>query len=704
MKERSRLAAFAAIIVLVLMFGISCGGGGGGNSPAAGTTGTTGSTAMAALTGEAVGTLTSAGGTLEVTKVDSPIRGAKVVVPAGALADSDGFVTVAIGYQDNPAVEAPSAASIAGKTIILSKTTSYDFLQPVIVTIPYAEGTDPMSLTVLYWNDTNNMYEAAGIKSIDTTNRTVTFTTVHFSAYTPFGVAGVISQNIPAIDTGFRPATDGFFHPNFGSYDSPGGSSLGMVNYATWYFSVKKNLDGQGLYLKYRQGDANVYADDTNARELISRAQVGSSQIWGSIWSLVNNAIWDDYAGALLLVNMAVTKMPQTLVLRGFNAGGSTPIWSHAVLVYRYSAGKFYVYDSNFPGEEITLDWDFTNGFSNYSKANAYAGYATITYSFEAMMTTAAARDFENLYEGAETGWASSSRFTTVSVSSPAVDQNGTAIVSDANNVTVTGTVSGGVKTARYIVYTLNGYFQGVAPIDGGSYTITLPTLPNPSNSLMLVATDDPRNPFNAYAGFKEIAIRVQGQAFFINAGFETGDFTGWTHETHEWFNATPYPPASEKSGIVTPGADPYTGQLMIPMVYKGNYAARVNNYDSNYHISSFTQTAAVPQGLTHPELRFYWAAVLEDPRHPYDEQPYVDIRVVDEDNDGEVIYSRHFYSSDPSYSGWQNGTGLWRIIPWQTVIVDVSQHRGHRVTLRVEAADCAQGGHGGYVYLDGDE
>jgi hypothetical protein len=138
-------------------------------------------------------------------------------------------------------------------------------------------------------------------------------------------------------------------------------------------------------------------------------------------------------------------------------------------------------------------------------------------------------------------------------------------------------------------------------------------------------------------------------------------------------------------------------------MVYFGNSAARVNYSDGGYQISTISQTATVPD-MINPTLEFYWAAVLEDPSHAADFQPYVDIIVTD-DSTGSEIYHKHFYSNDPSYSGWISLIGgSWKGIPWQKVQFDMSNSIGNVVTIRVEAADCGLGAHGGYVYVDGIE
>jgi hypothetical protein len=242
------------------------------------------------------------------------------------------------------------------------------------------------------------------------------------------------------------------------------------------------------------------------------------------------------------------------------------------------------------------------------------------------------------------------------------------------------------------------------ASIDAtGTFSLTLPSIPNFTNTLSLIATNDPNDSwyrFSAYAGFKEYQIKVQGVAFFANPSFETGDFTGWQQETHTWQNGLPGSFTPPKSLVVPAGSDPIDPTLQT--TYIGLFSARVNNSDPLFHISSVSQSAVVPN-VTNPQLRVYWAAVLEDPQHAPTEQPYVDVLVKNETT-GQILYSRHFYSNDPSFSGWRSAqNGSWRTIPWQVITLPLANAVGDMISVRVTAADCALGGHGGYAYLDGE-
>ncbi|MCE9634506.1 MAG: hypothetical protein K8T90_02270 [Planctomycetes bacterium] len=181
------------------------------------------------------------------------------------------------------------------------------------------------------------------------------------------------------------------------------------------------------------------------------------------------------------------------------------------------------------------------------------------------------------------------------------------------------------------------------------------------------------------------------------NLGFEMGDMSDWTVETHTWYDATPGSVVPGHSEIVAEGFDPIATAL--PMVFHGNYALRIEDRWSDSYISSATRSLNVPTAGT--VLKFAWAAVLEDPQHDPPNQPYFDIKVRDATTD-EDLYTIHHYSNEPGFP-WQNADawGSWKYVPWQPVTIDLSGRGGHAITISAIGADCGYGAHGGYVYLD---
>lgn len=700
MRRKSWIAYLAAMAMLLTLALAGCGGDGDGGGG---------------------GGVSSGGGTVNMS-------GVEMVIPAGAV-DQELTVNPQITTEDAAPAPAPAGSVIASKTIVISGLT-YNFYEPALITMPYDTtnlGADDVP-AVFFYDEGTKSYSLLSVKDIDTTAKTITFTTTHGGKYVAMGIKGLgadlgIAGNVAspkavakrvaaAVDTGFAPATDGFFHPNFGAYDSPGGSCLGMANFSVWYYNTTKAGNGNtGLYTMYKEGDLTRWQDDVTVRELISRAFMASSQTWAKAWMQKEYKLGPQLTGYMMILGLKISG-PMTFLMADQWPGMQS---GHAAVVYKYDSNKFYIYDDNFPGEVVTIDWAVDAGtgkykFSNYTKNAAYNPQFT-QFSFEGFATLAEYSQYKQLFDGANAGWsAGDSKFNTLAVTSATDSKNnaltiggdGTIELLQADTITIQGTVTGGIKTAKYIIYRLNGGQRYRVNVNGGAFTIPNLAISLGTNTLMLVATDDKFNEWNAYGGFKEVPIKIKGSLFFENAGFETGDFDKWIVETHTWQNTTPGSFTPGKSAVVSAGMDPIA--TSINMVYVGNNSGRINNSDNNYHISSITQSATVPNAAN-PQAKFYWAAVMEDPQHDAANQPYVDV-VVTDDTAGTTLYSKHFYTADPSYSGWINFQGgNWKAINWQPITLGFKQaDAGHKITVKITAADCGYGGHGGYLYLDGDE
>jgi hypothetical protein len=130
-------------------------------------------------------------------------------------------------------------------------------------------------------------------------------------------------------------------------------------------------------------------------------------------------------------------------------------------------------------------------------------------------------------------------------------------------------------------------------------------------------------------------------------------------------------------------------------LVYSGNYSARVNNWDNDYHVSAIAQTVA---SYNDPNIYFAWAAVIEE-SHGTTDSDYFGLQLTD-DTAGTTLYSVAYSSANtPAYF---HQYGWWYYSDWQVVQLDVSAIQGHQITLKLIGSDCPYSGHGGYVYLDG--
>jgi len=189
----------------------------------------------------------------------------------------------------------------------------------------------------------------------------------------------------------------------------------------------------------------------------------------------------------------------------------------------------------------------------------------------------------------------------------------------------------------------------------------------------------------------------------FTNGDFEAGTDTGWTTGGGLWSAHPGWPqnfndytdPAQYKGAIVTPGPDPIIGSA-LNQVYAGSYAMRVNDSTPNYHVSTLKQTIV---NYTDTNMFFAWAAVLQASHGATDSDNFT-LKLTD-DTAGTDLVVRTYSSFNAGPIFTLSGSGGWLATPWQVEQLDVSASVGHTFTLSVLASDCAQGGHGGYIYVD---
>jgi Putative Ig domain len=661
----------------------------------------------------------------------NPLSGLKVVVPdQGSAVCAANTLTVARG------VGQPQPGTITGPAIAvsdpwtISSSVGYPFRVPFTVTMPYdSTGLSATDVPVpFYWDPAYSKWVSVGLKSIDTTNKTVTFTTLLQGQYSVIAIPGLASA-LTNQSLGYASGTDSWFQPNQGVFDVPGGSSLGMSAFDAWYFGMRKSTNSNaGLYSLFRQGNVNSSADDVDARALISRLANGTNASWNTLWTQGAYQLSDVQTGLAIITGLKVSGQPQIFVM-----GEARPAVSNAVAtaIYDYNAttGKFGVVDPNYPGAPLTITWNSgTGAFTSYDRAAGYVPTFT-QYAIEGQTSVHRLADYERVFSGATGGW-TNPPFATIAITdvsgTGAVAGGGLVTVPSATNVTITGTISNGSSTATHIYWSQNGGARTPVALAGNSFNITIPALADPYDTrIALETTENPCDPSFSFTGYTEFNAKVAGRTdWFPNPCFETGTTTPWVLEQGSnsavFYPATTtfstingelnsYPIAwsvgSPESAIVTAGNDPNVPS--IPMVFDGANAFRANNPASGSRIGRISQVITVPTDVAVPKLSFYWAAVMQSAGHSPDQQPFVDILVEDVDNGYEVVFFKHFFANDPSYPGWiaGNGTGTlqWVGINWQQVnLSNLSARKGHKLRIVLTAADCTQGGHGGYAYLDG--
>ena len=212
------------------------------------------------------------------------------------------------------------------------------------------------------------------------------------------------------------------------------------------------------------------------------------------------------------------------------------------------------------------------------------------------------------------------------------------------------------------------------------------------------------------------------------NAGFESGDLSGWAIST-SGTGSTVVGGFAPYAMTVSSGAAPHTqGTVCVPpavcldQVHSGAYAAMLDSGGGDPDHSDFVQIyqADFVPGAGGPQcLSFWFAAVLEGHHYLLSKQNGTDGYVLFEALvGGSVIYSQKYSwyttlnqlvddGADP-YGAPENtmtiGSGdpmAWRHLPWTQYYYNFSAYAGQAVTVRFSAADCDLGAHNAIGFVD---
>lgn len=187
-------------------------------------------------------------------------------------------------------------------------------------------------------------------------------------------------------------------------------------------------------------------------------------------------------------------------------------------------------------------------------------------------------------------------------------------------------------------------------------------------------------------------------QAGFVNGGFEDGNFNGWKVEYKKTYNPTwtvaNGVPVNTHQAVIGAVADPYSP---FDTPFNGNYMARLNMAQTGADMSRISQTATMLAGET--ALYINWGAVMQDPGHGPDDQPFFTIAVnVNGAGGGNDYFFTHTAGAGGN-AGWTLTSGAYSKAGQASI---TGLNAGDTVEVILTVADCDLGGHFGYAYLDG--
>lgn len=343
------------------------------------------------------------GGTIKVTKPNTPVDGLNIIVPANSFSTVQNFkVSYAeikshqLGQYFNPISPMFTIACDGGYSNELISVT---------IPIKIPEGHFPIGF---YFDETTGKLE--GIPVENYTSNAITLLTRHFlpgsslhstentqksGNVEPVKAANVIicsmSESVlkghPIISSGFKPGVDDWEFVNYGSYVAPKGHCAGQNFAAMWYYFEKKPTEGN-LFNKFSD-NANLWQDNSKGYRFCSVIQQDIN--WDGIINTLSfkfitlNQDLDKYKLNLIAGAMLITGEPQAISIKrltGTATDGTPEYAGHALICYQVSVidGKLYISDPNTPGTGQTITYT-NNKFNPYmAKANGNASEDSYPY------------------------------------------------------------------------------------------------------------------------------------------------------------------------------------------------------------------------------------------------------------------------------------------------------------------------------------
>jgi hypothetical protein len=347
------------------------------------------------------------GGTIKVTKPNTPVDGLNISIPENSFSTVQNFkVSYAeikshqLGQYFNPVSPMFSIACDGGYS---------NGLISITIPIKIPEGHFPMGF---YFDETTGKLE--GIPVENYTSNTITLLTRHFlpgsslhstentqksGKVGPVNAANIIvcslSESVlkghPIISSGFKPGVDDWEFVNYGSYIEPDGHCAGQNFAAMWYYFEKKPTEGN-LFNKFSD-NANLWQDNSKGYRFCSVVQSDIS--WnGLVKTFFRNFIeknqnLDKFKLNLIAGAMLITGEPQAIGIymqTGTQKDGTPTYGGHALICYQVSIidGKLFISDPNTPGTGQTINYknDKFDPYNAKSNGNASAdSYPYITYN-----------------------------------------------------------------------------------------------------------------------------------------------------------------------------------------------------------------------------------------------------------------------------------------------------------------------------------
>jgi hypothetical protein len=326
------------------------------------------------------GTISAAGGTLVATFVGPAAGTILLEAPASAFA-ADTPVSISASAIGPLAVGAYGGVIRPVTPLYAIELGADDPLLPVTVSLDYVRpASTPAGEAAMTFYYDSASGQVTPLTPLDSDGTHIRALATHFSAI--FGAIVVLAKLPAIVDSGFRPGTDDWQFPNYGSYIAARGHCEGQSLSAIWYYNVQRRAGGASpLYGLYDNNGAAektpaFWYDDSQGYRFASAVQASAKADRFS-YDFFRNLGFATADKQLVVdaFRLAIGLSGQPQVVAIWNTANTS---GHAMIVYRVSPGRIYVADPNYPRALRTIAWNAaTSELGPYNSGDSVASIAS---------------------------------------------------------------------------------------------------------------------------------------------------------------------------------------------------------------------------------------------------------------------------------------------------------------------------------------
>src|SRR5215204_1337594 len=199
------------------------------------------------------------------------------------------------------------------------------------------------------------------------------------------------------------------------------------------------------------------------------------------------------------------------------------------------------------------------------------------------------------------------------------------------------------------------------------------------------------------------------------NLDFEEGTLDHWqcmlgntisNRIDSNFINLAPSSPVTGRHEIISASSavqkDRY-GNFPTLCPYGGKYSVKLGNENINAEAEGISYTFTIPANVDTLTFTYFYAVVLQDPKHATFDQPRFFVTAYDVQTGAVINCASYDYVSTASLPGFtvsKVSPDVW-FKNWSPVSLQFFGLNGREVRLEFKTADCTLGGHFGYAYVD---